>query len=296
MSFILILRRIIRQASVWLCLAALVGLTGCSTLKIVYNNSDDLIYWWLDGYADLQDGQKQFTRDTLTDLQHWHRRQQLPDYVALLKRMQAMAPHDITPAQVCAVTEDMKTSFITLLRFVEPANTQLASQLKPDQLRSIRKRFDKTNKDWRADWLDPDAQERLRYRTKQATSRLEDFYGRIDKPQREALHQWLSESVFDPTLNFAERERRQADSIQTFQRLAQESNTPAQAQLLMRGLVDRSFTSPNEQFRTYNRALWQENCDGFAKLHNSTTAAQRQRLVTTLRGYENDFKTLMAQK
>jgi len=53
MSFILILRRIIRQASAWLCLAALVGLTGCSTLKIVYNNSDDLIYWWLDGYADL---------------------------------------------------------------------------------------------------------------------------------------------------------------------------------------------------------------------------------------------------
>jgi hypothetical protein len=61
-------------------------------------------------------------------------------------------------------------------------------------------------------------------------------------------------------------------------------------------LVDRSFTSPNEQFRTYNRALWQENCDGFAKLHNSTTAAQRQRLVTALRGYENDFKILMAQK
>ena len=296
MSFILLLRRIIRQAFVWLALAALVGVSGCSTIKLVYNQSDDLIYWWLDSYADLQDGQKPFTHDTLTDLQRWHRQNQLPEYVALLKRMQAMAPHDITPAQVCAVTEDMKTSFITLLRFVEPANTRLATQLKPEQLRSIRKRFDKTNKDWRADWLDPDAEERLRYRTKQATNRLEDFYGRLDKPQREMLRQWLSESIFDPVMNYAERERRQADTIQTLQRIAQEGSATGQTQALMRGLVDRSFNSPNERYRIYNRELWNENCEGFAKLHNSTTPAQRQRMVEALRGYENDFKSLMVQK
>jgi hypothetical protein len=296
MSFILILRRIIRHASVWLALAALLGLSGCSTLKVVYNNSEDLMYWWLDSYADLQDNQKQFTRDALADLQRWHRQQQLPEYVVLLKRMQAMAPNDITPAQVCAVTEDMKTSFVTLLRFVEPANTKLASQLKPEQLASIRKRFDKTNKTWKEDWLDPNAEERLSYRTKQATNRLEDFYGRLDKPQRDVLHKWLSESIFDPKLSYAERERRQADSMQTFQRMTQEGGATAQAQALLRGLTERSFNSPNERYRAYNRELWNENCEGFAKLHNSTTPAQRQRMVEALRGYEQDFKTLMSQK
>mgnify|MGYP007007269125 CR=1 FL=1 len=287
------------HAFVGLTVAALVGMSGCSTIKLVYNQSDDLLYWWLDGYADLQDAQKQLTRDALTDLQRWHRQQQLSEYVVLLKRMQAMAPNDITPAQVCAVTEDMKTSFVTLLRFVEPANTKLASQLKPEQLRSIRQRFDKTNKTWKEDWLDPSAEERLRYRTKQATNRLEDFYGRLDKPQREALHQWLSTSIFDPAFSYTERERRQADTLQTLQRIAQDSNAPnkqEQAQSLLRGLVDRSFNSPNERYRAYNRELWNENCAGFAKLHNSTTPAQRQRMVEALRGYEQDFKTLMAQK
>ena len=296
MSFILILRRIIRHASVWLALSTLIGLSGCSTIKVVYNNSDDVIYWWLDSYADLQGEQKQFTREALTDLQRWHRQQQLPEYVALLKRMQAMAPNDITTAQVCAVTEDMKTSFVTLLRFVEPANTKLASQLKPEQLVSIRKRFDKTNKTWKEDWLDPNAEERLRYRIKQATNRLEDFYGRLDKPQRDALHKWLSESIFDPKLSYAERERRQADSMQTFQRMAQEGSPTVQAQALLRGLTERSFNSPNERYRAYNRELWNENCEGFAKLHNSTTPAQRQRMLEALRGYEQDFKSLMAQK
>jgi hypothetical protein len=296
MSFFLVLRRIIRHASIWLALTALLGLSGCSTIKVVYNNSDDVIYWWLDSYADLQDSQKQFTRDALADLHRWHRQQQLPEYLALLKRMQTMAPNDITPAQVCAVTEDMKTSFVTLLRFVEPANTKLASQLKPEQLISIRKRFDKTNKTWKEDWLDPNAEERLRYRTKLATTRLEDFYGRLDKPQRDALRKWLSESIFDPKLSYAERERRQADSMQTFQRMTQEGSATAQAQALLRGLTERSFNSPNERYRAYNQELWNENCAGFAKLHNSTTPAQRQRMVETLRGYEQDFKTLMSQK
>ena len=299
MSFILILHRIIRHASWGFALAVLLGLSGCSTIKVVYNNSDDLIYWWLDGYADLQDSQKQFTRDALTDLQHWHRQQQLPEYVALLKRMQTMAPNDITPAQVCAVTEDMKSSFIRLLRFIEPSTAQLSGQLSAEQLRSVRKRFDKTNKEWRADWVDPNTQDRLSYRTKQATNRLEDFYGQLDKPQKEALHQWLSTSIFDPAQSYAERERRQADILQTLQRLAQDglfASKPDQAQALLRSLVDRSFNSPNERYRAYNRELWNENCEGFAKLHNSTTHAQRQRMVETLRGYETDFKTLMVQK
>jgi hypothetical protein len=296
MSFFLVLRRIIRHASIWLALTAVLGLSGCSTIKVVYNNSDDVIYWWLDSYADLQDSQKQFTRDALADLHRWHRQQQLPEYLALLKRMQTMAPNDITPAQVCAVTEDMKTSFVTLLRFVEPANTKLASQLKPEQLVSIRKRFDKTNKTWKEDWLDPNAEERLRYRTKLATNRLEDFYGRLDKPQRDVLHKWLSDSIFDAKLSYAERERRQADSLQTFQRMAQDGSATAQAQSMLRGLTERSFNSPNERYRAYNRELWNENCEGFAKLHNSTTPAQRQRMVEALRGYEQDVKTLMTQK
>jgi hypothetical protein len=282
-----------------LALSALIALSGCSTIKVVYNNSDDLIYWWLDGYADLQGEQKQFTRDALTDLQRWHRQQQLPEYVALLKRMQAMAPNDITPAQVCAVTEDIKNSFIRVLNYVEPSTAQLVAQLSTEQLRSVRKRFDKTNKTWKEDWLDPNAEDRLRFRIKQATNRLEDFYGRLDKPQREVLYQWLSESMFDPTYSYAERERRQADTLQTLQRIAQEGSTAgktAQTQAMLRALVDRSFNPPNERSRNYSKALWQENCEGFAKLHNSTTPAQRQRMVEALLGYEQDFKILMGKK
>jgi hypothetical protein len=74
------------------------------------------------------------------------------------------------------------------------------------------------------------------------------------------------------------------------------SKDTAQSQALLRGWLDRSFTSPNERTRAYVQALWQENCEGFAKLHNSTTPAQRERLVRTLKNYEADIRALMARK
>jgi len=295
MSFILIVRRIIRQAPLALGLLALCVLSACSTLKLVYNQSDDVLYWWVDAYVDLEGEQKASTRDAMAELQRWHRQQQLPEYVALLQKARSMALQDITAPQVCAVTDEMKASFLVLLRHIEPAAARLGTQLKAEQLQHMRKRYDKTNKEWRSDWLEGSAEKRLRYRTKQALNRFEDFYGRLDDPQREVLNQWLSSSAFDAALSYSERERRQADSLQTLQRMA-DSGSVAAAQGLLRAWTERAFHSPNESYRSYSQALWQENCVGFAKLHNSTTTTQRQHLVETLRGYESDLKTLVTPK
>jgi hypothetical protein len=245
--------------------------------------------------VDLEGEQKANTREALTELQRWHRQQQLPEYMALLQKARSMALQDITAPQVCTVTDEMKTSFLTLLRHIEPAAAKLGTQLKAEQLQHMRKRYDKTNKEWRSDWLEGSSDKRLRYRTKQALKRLEDFYGRLDDPQREVLNQWLSSSAFDAALSYSERERRQADSLQTLQRMA-DSGSVAAAQGLLRAWTERAFHSPNESYRSYSQALWQENCVGFAKLHNSTTTTQRQHLVETLRGYESDLKTLVTPK
>ena len=110
------------------------------------------------------------------------------------------------------------------------------------------------------------------------------------------LQAWLSQSAFDPAISYAERERRQADTIQTLQRIGRESVNPAQTQAAVRGVIERTFSSLNERYRAYSQELWNENCEGFAKLHNSTTPAQRQKLLEALRGYEADFKLLMAPK
>ena len=278
-------------------LSALVLLSGCSTLKLVYNQADEAVYWWLDSYVDLTDKQKPLAKDALRQLHLWHRQNQLPEYVALLQKVRAWAPHDIQPEQLCAVTQEIQNSFISALQQIEPDATKLISQLSEPQLQRIRKKYDKLNQEWRGDYLDVSEEKRLRNRNKQLLNRLEDFYGSLDTPQREAVQQWLKKSTFNPTISFKERQRRQADALQTFTRITHSgSQLVNSSQSQLRAWVDRGFTPPDEAVHAYSQTLRQENCDGFAKLHNSTTRAQRERLAENLLNYENIVQSLVMKK
>ena len=271
-----------------------IALSGCSTWRLAYNQSENLAYWWVDRHLDLSSEQKPLVREALADWHRWHRQQQLPQYLEFVQRAQGMALRNVSADEVCAWSRDVQGSLVQLARQIEPAATQLLVQLQAPQLRQLRERYDVGNADWREEWLDGSAEQRLRHRHKQALGRLEDAYGRLDTAQRELLLQWLSQSGYDPAMAYAERLRRQADSIQTMERLRQ-PNTHAQTHAggLARGWIDRAFESPEPRHREYAQALWLNNCQGFARLHNSTSPEQRQRLLQTLRTYEQDIRGLM---
>jgi hypothetical protein len=290
------IQRIIRYSLHGLGVWVLLLLGGCSTIALVYRQADDVVYWWLDGYVDLQGQQKPFVQHSLAHLHQWHRQTQLPEYIVFLQKVRALAPHDIQPEQTCAIIQEVQNSLIGVLQHIEPDASKLISQLSATQLQHVRQKYDKLNKEWREDYLEGSDEKRLRFRTKQATKRLEDFYGNLDAPQRAVLQQWLTKSVFQPGLSYDERLRRQADALQTFTRIAQHGVSPSAAQAQFRSWVERSFESPDEAYHTYSLALKKENCEGFAKLHNSMSPAQRERLAENLRNYEGVFQGLLAKK
>ncbi len=269
-------------------------LTSCSTLKLVYNQSEDFTYWWLDGYVDFDSAQKDFTLQALKDIHQWHRNNELPKYLALLDRLGDASRQDITPAQACEVIDEVKTHALTLFHYAEPASAQLVLQFKPQQLRNIQKRYDKSNKSWREDFLDGSEAKRLKFRTNKALDQLEDLYGDLSEPQLRLLTLWLSNAGFDPRKVDAERLRRQADSLRVFKQM-QQDGTPAGAQALLRTWLEQDFESPDETYRTYIHATTLKNCEGFAQLHNSTTVMQRRHLLARLAKYADDVRGLMAK-
>ena len=90
-----------RAAMAKLLCAVLMGaaLSGCSAIKLAYNNLPELGYWWLDGYFDFGDDQAQWVREDIARLHAWHRTNELGRYVVLLQRMERMAPGDTTAEQ-----------------------------------------------------------------------------------------------------------------------------------------------------------------------------------------------------
>lgn len=278
--------------------AAALLLAGCSSVKLAYNNSPTLAHWWLDRYVDLEDAQSADVRQALAQMQQWHRRTELPRLADLLQRAQQQAAADVTPQQACSILGEARLRLDALVQHAEPATLSLVASLQPRQLIRIAARFEKTNTEWREDWMEGDAPKRLDKRMASARDRAEDFYGRLHEPQLAALRGALLRSDFDPQLNYRERLRRQQDLLQVLQQVhpapASTAASTEQVRTALRGYLERTAASPDPAYRAWAETAIANGCKTVAELHNSTTAAQRQRAIDRLRDYERHLRDLVA--
>ena len=286
-------RRIIGALGMMACAGAL---QGCGVIKLAYNQSPELAYWYLDSHLDFTSEQSLQVKAKLNQLQAWHRQTQLPAYALTLQQLQQQLLADTNAAQACTVVADVRSKLGTLTRQAEPLAAQLAGMLNADQLKHMAQKFAKNNAKEQAERLDDGPKGRQDKRFKQALERAERLYGSLNDSQRAMMAKRLEQSRFDERLSFSEKQRRQRDALATLQPLTASQAPPEQALVALRGLMERALVSPDLTYRTYFDQLGQENCQTFAELHNSTTAAQRTKAVETLKGYVQDLQTLNARK
>ena len=79
------------------------------------------------------------------------------------------------------------------------------------------------------------------------------------------------------------------------QKIAQDRANTEQARTLLRGYIARFNASPDAAYQRYAQTLVEEGCEGFSRVHNTMTAAQRFKAVRSVKGYEQDFMVLAAQ-
>ncbi len=278
-------------------LAAL--LAGCSSLRFAYNSAPELVYWWLDGYADFDATQALRMREHLATWQRWHRRTQLTDYAEWLARVRAVAAEPATPAQACRLLDDAMARLDVALEQAVPSLADMALTLTPVQLAHIERRYAKGNDEFREEFVHDTPARRLAPRVKRAVERAQSLYGRLDAAQRERLAASLAASPFDAEATLAERRARQADVLQTLRRIAASGAAPGAAQRdaareALRGLLQRLQSSPRSEHAAYQRSLTQYNCRFAAELHNLTTPVQRSAAADKLRGWEEDLRVLAA--
>ncbi|MBL0917218.1 MAG: hypothetical protein IBJ14_00800 [Hydrogenophaga sp.] len=285
------LRRIIARTLV--VLGAVAALTACTAARLAYNQAPTLSYWWLDSHFDFDDGQSLQVRDDIGAFFAWHRREELPTYAGLLRQWQGMAQRDITTDEACGQFETIRARLaVAGDRVIDPL-ARLAPQLTPAQLEHLQRRQARSNDEFERDFLRGTPEQRLQRRLDNTVSRSERFYGTLSEPQRQLLRRWLVDSPWEPQRTQAERQRRQADLLQTLRRAQAE---PAQAPAALRAHLDRLMRSPTPGYQAHSEAGVRHGCAQFAALHNSTTPAQRENAVRELQSYERDLQTLSAQR
>ncbi|MGJ7505410.1 DUF6279 family lipoprotein [Variovorax sp. ZT5P49] len=277
-----------------LLIAAALG--ACSAIKLAYNNLPTVSYWWLDGYLDFDGAQTPKVRDELDQLLAWHRQNELPRIASLLQEAQALAPGEVTPAQVCAMADRVRERLLAVTERAEPAGTELALSLTDAQLQQLERKYAKNNAEYRKDWLDRTPAQVQEKRYDQFLDRTEDFYGRLSTEQRELLKQQVAQSVFDPRLADAERRKRQQEALVLLRGFVASKPSPAEARTALHGYIQRIAEPPPGPWRDQQQALLQEGCRNTAALHNGTTASQRAQAVRRLQAYENDLRQLVATR
>lgn len=271
----------------------LLALGGCAAVRLIYKQADELLYWWADGYVDFNDAQAPHMRAALDDFLDWHRRTQLPQYAARLAQWQPQALADTTPAAACALKDELRHAFDTAYEQGLPALAAVAVTLQPDQLKAMQKRFDKLNRNFRDDFVKPDAAGRREALLKRTLERAEKLYGRLDRTQRERIAQIEAGAPFDAEHALRLRVSRQQDVLQTLRGL--HGAAPAQAQAALRALA-RRIEEPTDPTEHRDQAALDEfNCGLAAQIHNLSTPEQRRAARERLHGWEQDFRALAAQ-
>lgn len=270
-------------------------LQACSAAKLAYNQAPELAYWYLDGYVDFSSEQSVQVKDDLHKLQAWHRQTQLPTYIDTLQKVQQKMPGDVSAQDTCNILSEVRRKFLVLSDQTQPAVAAMLDTLTASQIDVMARKFDKSNADFRKDYLQTAKPVNQSKRYKQAVSRAEMLYGRLDDQQLALIGQQMEKSRFNAALAYAERQRRQQDTLQTLRTMLKNQTTTDQKRQTVRSLFERALISPNPNYADYVDALTKENCKNFADLHNSTTTNQRRKAVETLLGYEQDMKKLSTQ-
>ena len=172
----------------------------------------------------------------------------------------------------------------------------LAPSLSAAQIDHMAAKYAKVNKEWDDDWLRGTPADQLKHRVKKATERFEMLYGSLDDAQIQLLRAELAGASYDARMLRSERLRRQEDILQTLRRVSTGNAPPETVRESLNALLIRLTTPPGPAGKAYAETTLRENCALVSRLHNSTSATQRDRAVQTLRGYEEDFRALSASR
>jgi hypothetical protein len=267
-------------------------LTGCSAIKLGYEQGPSLSYWWLDAHLDFNSSQSPQVREALDRLQRWHRQRELPLYADLLARTATLAEGPIDAEQVCQVEREVLQRLDALQRETIRAFSPVAAQIDARQIRHLSTHLEQKNARWEDEWMQGSASARLQRRLDKQVDRYTDFYGSLSSAQTRLLRRHLEQSLWSPEWGRQERLRQQRDLLGTLMRIEQENLPARSAETALLGVWERWLTPPAEADRQRWQAWLEQGCKNLAELHNSTSAEQRQRAARRLRAYEKDLREL----
>ena len=284
-----------KSAIIGFTLLALAGLiSGCTAVRMTYDQAPRLAWWWLDSYIGFADGQAPAVRQAIDHYFVWHRRSELPGYAETLARLQPRLLLPTTADAVCGVVDELRAQADAALQRAAADFAPFVPGLGEEQFTRLERKYAKNLEEMREDYAQADPASRRAEAADRARKNAERLYDRLNESQLRAIDTAVAESPFDAERWLAERRRRHVDVMQTLRRLAADGAGVEAHAAALRQLLARSSDSPDPTYRAHQQAVVAHNCRLAAQIHNAATPAPRRHATDRVRGWESDLRALAA--
>ena len=281
-----------RAGHPWLVLLLCIILSGCSATRIVYNQLDWVIVWYLNGFFSLNEEQEEKLRESVARNIEWHRTTQLPKYAAFCRELDQEMAGTLSPEILERRYEKMTELWDEFIMQTLPDVSAFFLSLDQEQIDEFIENLEENNEELWEEFAGESAEDRLERRQKQAIKGVKRAVGRLTDDQKELIRAYTA-NMHDVSVEWMEgRKAWQAD----FRALILERPPePAFTERLTQFMIE-----PNHQDAPAYREKVDENRQTvfamFTALSELFSDKQRARLSKRLNNYAEDFEALAFQQ
>jgi hypothetical protein len=272
--------------------------TSCALVgRVGYDNLSTLAMWRVDSYLSLTGEQRELASRHLDRLHAWHRRTQLDDYLAFLRRVQRhVEERPIEEADIRRWRTEAFERWKPIAEQAAPGVVAVAKSLQPEQLARMRAEIDRDNAKVRKERMPADPDERIEVRTKRYVERAELFMGSLNASQKALARRLAAEAPPSEEVWFAQRLERQRDLLALMERIRSERPDEAVAAGWMREHLVRYAQPPDGAARARTEASLAAADAMTATMLAQATPKQRQHLQRKLQEWIDLVQSLKPEQ
>ena len=191
----------------------LLGLSGCSTVRLAYNNADLYLSWQLGKYLDVHDAQREELDQRIAAFLAWHRANALPQYIRIVDEARRRFERGLSQEDLVWGYDSAQAQILQSVRAAAGEIADLLDRLTPEQIAYMERRFAEDNRKYVRENVAGSLEERRLKRVKRNVERLEEWFGNLSEGQIERIRQYAERAPFPEAMRDRERRRLQSDFL-----------------------------------------------------------------------------------
>lgn len=276
-----------KQSRFIIVLIGIFFLQACG-IKFWYNRLDWVVPWYLDDYVELTSQQEDTLEKLLEIKTEWHRSNELPKYVSMLKRMEADIKSGAIHQTYDRYRRDMRGFYNTLLAEMSDDLVTQTASLSDVQVKQLMDNLDKEAKEQYEEFKETKKEDRQEERIERLEESFSEWIGSLNDDQETLIKEMASllKSSGEVTYEYRTRWR------DAFRTALTERATPA-GQAAIKSLITDPYQVGGEELnaiRDHNGEIYKEYQ---LKIFRTLSPRQKRHLLEEIAEYREDFEDLI---